>query len=1200
MSKIIKQHNDASYSKEQNDVEKYLMKIIQRYFLVEQEYSEGQKEAIIVESIRRIKIYLAEHKAGVFAINHKTGIVHFDITDFDGEPEFEKNNSFNKDFGNSADTICQGNDIRLSNKRIPIKHTHYIDDIDGLEEALYERYSINIVGHEHTEKDALDKIIYTGDSPEVDLILFEQFLDMVSMFITQLKILQINTEDIHDKFKEFISNAEARVANMSDIYAEFMKEQSWLQDAKDYADERSNDFTEMCRQKLRSYMTDEEFKELLNDLNFVGSSNGYLNFNPEEEVKISITDEHIVESFDIAAAVYDDHTSMPVQGISVQLDNGQTVITNAEGKYSFSNVSRGEHVLTFTKSNYHTTKMYIFLNDSNSGIEDIYIVPIMVTLTVTVKGTSDEPLLAGAIVRLSELNLTAVTDNTGTCEFKVYQNRSYTLNATCNDYNASVNVTVSSHETDFTATITLTPITHVLTVRAVDISTNMNIERTDTVVRVVGVGVTYDSTQSTNANGTVQFTVRQNRDYRISISNKRYLPYDDTDIHIGNTDVEKVLKLTRKTVSLTVYVKGSPSDEPVLAGSTITMNGTNYTTDNNGSYVLTVPNYESYTITAKYPDYVDKSGTAVINDSDETLTITLNPVMHNLTVNVKEMYTDNNLSGASVNIVIDGTIVGRTSSTDSNGNVTFEIRQNRVYKLKVTKSGYIASEEYTIPGKTADSTFNVVLKHEQITIMFSVKSEENSPYTNVEGAVISISGDSATYTTNSNGTVSASIDPYRQYTFTATLPTSDAYPNDEYTTRTLTETKTINELTNVSQSFLFKAARYNINITIKDEDGNIIVGQPVSINGTTVNTGSNGIATLECRCKRLYLVSVSRTGYVPVINDVINLETSDYNKTISLTLVVTTLNVFVKDYSGSFMSGVSFTLKNVTDNVNETVTGTTGSDGKKVFTLKANKTYKITASKSGYSDASLDYTPGNIITTDTKTLTLQLANHIKGRVLNTRTNTGISGATVSINDTEYTATTDDNGYYDIVGVPGGTYSFTVSKANFETDSTTLVDITIENGEDKNNVDVLLTPELAVNQYEYNITWSGVNDVDIHASGQFIEPSNPSLTQWYAVGYGNGQSASYGGSSIYWDTDQTFTGGHENITLTLIKGNSFFSVTNWSNGEGTVTYKIKKGGGTNGGWTKTGTFAIHGSGDSGTKPVYNICMISDDGSVSWYV
>ena len=40
------------------------------------------------------------------------------------EPVFSKNNAFNKTFGTTAGTVCQGNDARLSDARTPKSHTH--------------------------------------------------------------------------------------------------------------------------------------------------------------------------------------------------------------------------------------------------------------------------------------------------------------------------------------------------------------------------------------------------------------------------------------------------------------------------------------------------------------------------------------------------------------------------------------------------------------------------------------------------------------------------------------------------------------------------------------------------------------------------------------------------------------------------------------------------------------------------------------------------------------------------------------------------------------------------------------------------------------------------------------------------------------------------------------------------------------------
>ena len=56
--------------------------------------------------------------------------------DHDGvyEPVFAKNTAFNKDFGDSAETVCEGNDPRLSDAREPTEHasSHGSGGIDEL------------------------------------------------------------------------------------------------------------------------------------------------------------------------------------------------------------------------------------------------------------------------------------------------------------------------------------------------------------------------------------------------------------------------------------------------------------------------------------------------------------------------------------------------------------------------------------------------------------------------------------------------------------------------------------------------------------------------------------------------------------------------------------------------------------------------------------------------------------------------------------------------------------------------------------------------------------------------------------------------------------------------------------------------------------------------------------------------------------
>jgi len=52
------------------------------------------------------------------------------------EPTFSKNTAFNKNFGTTVGTVCQGDDSRLSDARTPTGHTHSISDVTGLSTAL--------------------------------------------------------------------------------------------------------------------------------------------------------------------------------------------------------------------------------------------------------------------------------------------------------------------------------------------------------------------------------------------------------------------------------------------------------------------------------------------------------------------------------------------------------------------------------------------------------------------------------------------------------------------------------------------------------------------------------------------------------------------------------------------------------------------------------------------------------------------------------------------------------------------------------------------------------------------------------------------------------------------------------------------------------------------------------------------------------
>lgn len=144
----VQQKENNVYVKELDKVDSYLVNIIKRYFEKDQESIWLNREDIIVEAVRRAKEEFIKHPHAfaVTSVNKKTGAVTLTNADIGSEPLIiKKFSAFNKPFGDKKDTVCEGNDPRLSDAREPLNHSHsdeyiYKKDIDlYIEKFLNER-----------------------------------------------------------------------------------------------------------------------------------------------------------------------------------------------------------------------------------------------------------------------------------------------------------------------------------------------------------------------------------------------------------------------------------------------------------------------------------------------------------------------------------------------------------------------------------------------------------------------------------------------------------------------------------------------------------------------------------------------------------------------------------------------------------------------------------------------------------------------------------------------------------------------------------------------------------------------------------------------------------------------------------------------------------------------------------------------------
>ena len=271
----LKEHDNNILIKEYNDpVERYLRRIIQRYFQIENDISQESKEAIIIQAYTRLKEYInALDRKYILCLNEKSGAIDLTIRDLNGEESFEKNTAFNKDFCadgiEEADHIVSGDDSRLSNARIPLAHTHEIEDIIGLRELLEEYHLINGGFHLHTNFSILEMLIYTGSMISIDLLLLEDLEGKVNKAV----------EKFTETNEYFVNTAQKYINQLQNIFTAVYNRlnyidtniDSWIknfvQDSNLYTDNKSFEIKNQIRVFLKHYLSKEEYDLLERKLN---------------------------------------------------------------------------------------------------------------------------------------------------------------------------------------------------------------------------------------------------------------------------------------------------------------------------------------------------------------------------------------------------------------------------------------------------------------------------------------------------------------------------------------------------------------------------------------------------------------------------------------------------------------------------------------------------------------------------------------------------------------------------------------------------------------------------------------------------------------------------------------------------------------------------------------------------------------------
>ena len=348
------------YTKELNEIDRYLLQIIKRYFDLEEINSTASINAIMSEAIARYKATIRYEPSAVTVLNNKVGIVNIDTNELNLERKFEKNTAFNKDFGITENTICSGDDERLYDLRQPTVHVHKISNITDLLDTIdsFKKELVYYGNHLHKNLAILNKLKYTGTKTQIDLIELET---IGSIVVRLTNMLEVKRQEL---IMIYSSNAEIIEDLLQQVYLHLERVYNYVHDMDTIVQNDLQDYilkTSIGFDSLRNEMINIPGKTEVSSI--IEAFNNTLLLTSTEEIKVSDVLDFIdgTVNSDNGQSMKDLYTNSSAIGIS----NGSVIIYDEDEKkllWSFDdalntfvcNVNYSEHLMFLSGEKYHS------------------------------------------------------------------------------------------------------------------------------------------------------------------------------------------------------------------------------------------------------------------------------------------------------------------------------------------------------------------------------------------------------------------------------------------------------------------------------------------------------------------------------------------------------------------------------------------------------------------------------------------------------------------------------------------------------------------------------------------------------------------------------------------------------------------------------------------------------------------------------
>ncbi len=533
-----------------------------------------------------------------------------------------------------------------------------------------------------------------------------------------------------------------------------------------------------------------------------------------------------------------------------------------------------------------------------------------------------------------------------------------------------------------------------------------------------GAVVSYSGGQaSTDANGNYSLADVPAGAVQLTAAMSGYASQTETvNVTAGQTVTAPTFALSAVATGSITGLVTDTSNNP-LSGVTVAYSGGSATTDTTGHYTLNNVPEGSVALTASLTGYQSASETVSVTANQTTTAPTMQLAAAPVG-SIKGQVTNTSgqaLAGATV------AYGGASTTSDSSGNYTLSNVPAGTVQVTASLSGYqTATQNVTVTAGQATTANFTLAQATTATVTGTVKNISTGAL--IVGATVSYSGGSAT--TNSSGVYSLSNVPGGTQTFTAA---ANGYLSSSSTIAVNGGTNTLNFQLSTAGQIAGK---------ITNSSGATVAGATVVMSGgiiaTTVTVSSNSTGN--------YI-----SGWVPIGNYTVTAGASGLATTSASTMVKTGTTSTVNITMGSGSGGAGSVVGKVTNTSNGAAlsgatvsysggSATTDTNGNYSFSPVPAGTYTFAASRSGYLSRTSSVTVTNGVTT-TANFLLASAGKLSGTV-KTGSGAALSGATVKVTGgviaTTVTLTTSSTGTYATSWIPVGSYTVTVSKSGFTT------------------------------------------------------------------------------------------------------------------------------------------------------------------------